>query len=770
MKSKLKKIISILLIVQVLFLNIATGTVRAEEVIPEPEPVVQSTTNSEPQTQQDTTPADQTTDTQDSSTETSEVSSVTPTPMSEEDAEEAAEREALLERRARSQAAKEEYLALLEEGDVNRTESETSAYTTGTNPTSGGAIGTDSTIKTGDATSTGAVLTLVNDNLAGSAGIIPGSGGNQVATSGNGSSSNNNGAIILDNDSTTIQDNDANVNSYLNQSATTGSNNNSDNTGGNASTTTGDANVTGTIITSVNTNVDGVMISEFNVANDHVGDLILDFGVGCVSGCANGPNSIANTGNGSSSTNSGSIDETNNNTTEQTNDAIIGNELVLSADSGNNTSSDNTGGNTNITTGDANVVGNVLTFANTNVAGDIIYAVVNIFGNLIGDILLSEEAINACCGGSSATAANTGNGSNSDNNAGVDIENNDTIQQTNDAIIDNSLDLDARTGNNSTSNNTGGDSSITTGDVDVQASLLNIVNTNIVGGNMWLVLINEAGNWVGKLMGAPEGSIFAASAGSDYTIDENGYITVTNSGNGSNSDNNGQVNQTNNNSTTQTNTANVGNTLNLSANTGGNVANDNTGGNADIKTGDATIIANLVNFVNTNVVGSGKLVVTVVNVFGEWFGDFLTPGQKKELAAAQPQNQDTTPAIGGTIPQHSDSTSSKNEDSDNDVATTTSTNLKTSGGATVTGGQTAGQGNGTQNTSNAGSSFTGFVAGASTSLFAGKFGKEPLVQDAVDRKVRVNLAWVVLLIPIAGFALGIRKTYMFVQNRKKTVV
>ena len=64
------------------------------------------------------------------------------------------------------------------------------------------------------------------------------------------------------------------------------------------------------------------------------------------------------------------------------------------------------------------------------------------------------------------------------------------------------------------------------------------------------------------------------------------------------------------------------NNVDLYANTGGNSASRNTGGDNSITTGDATIVANIINFVNTNISGNGRLFVNVVNVFGSWFGDF----------------------------------------------------------------------------------------------------------------------------------------------------
>jgi hypothetical protein len=169
---------------------------------------------------------------------------------------------------------------------------------------------------------------------------------------------------------------------------------------------------------------------------------------------------------------------------------------------------------------------------------------------------------------------------------------------------------------------------------------------NLVGGNYWLVLVNEAGNWLGKIVGGPEGSNIAGSETMQFIVNDAGEIAVVNSGNGTGSENTGSVAQTNNTNITQTNDAKIVNNVNLAANTGRNSASQNTGGDTKVQTGDATIVANIVNFVNNNIVGDGKLFVTVVNVFGSWIGDFVGPGQKKDetqaVASVGGQSQSNT--------------------------------------------------------------------------------------------------------------------------------
>ena len=507
---------------------------------------------------------------------------------------------------------------------------------------SNGNVG-DTSIGTGNAESNGNIFTTANSNLSGN-GDCCGNGGIGVVNDGNGTGSNNNGSATVSDTNTTDQSNSANISNGLTGASVSGQNSASNNVG-DSYITTGGATTTGTIITSANTNIDGVSVAEFNIVDDHIGDYILDFSAGCVSGCDGFTGLAQNSNNGSNSDNDAIINSDTNNTTNQTNNGTVNNDLYLTANSGDNTASGNTGGDSYITTGGATVVGNVLTFLNNNLSGNVILGVVNIFGDLIGDIILPESAFSAfacaTCGGNT-TLINSGNGDNSDNNTSSNQTVIDTINQVNVADIDNNLILTANTGGNSASGNTGGDAYITTGNANVTAQVLNIASNNIIGGNWWLVIINRAGQWIGQIVGAPQGASFAGSDGTEFAVNEYGEITAINSGNGTGSTNNASVDSTINNTTNQTNNAEVNNNIYLSANTGGNSTNDNTGGDNYITTGDAKVIANLVNFVNNNIVG-GKLLVTFVNVFGSWMGDFVAPGQQKiSKTADNPESNPTT--------------------------------------------------------------------------------------------------------------------------------
>jgi len=175
----------------------------------------------------------------------------------------------------------------------------------------------------------------------------------------------------------------------------------------------------------------------------------------------------------------------------------------------------------------------------------------------------------------------------------------------------------------------------------------------------------------------------------------------------------------------------VVNNINLSANTGGNNANHNTGGNSSITTGDANIIANLVNFVNNNVTGGGRLIVTVVNVFGSWFGNFVTPGHTDDSqlasdpnsnnqASSQSQSSGTQNSGSGSLNTSSSNSSSNPTHTPNPLGTYITTNLPKANAATLLASLNSTNG-------------SGEVLGASTESNA----------SFTKGKININLAWLI---------------------------
>src|SRR3989344_2972822 len=243
---------------------------------------------------------------------------------------------------------------------------------------SSGNVG-DTSINTGDATANGTVVNSANQTSVPSPCSVC-VDDVSVKNSGNGTNSNNSTGVDIDSDSAVTVNNDANVNNDLDIGADSGNNAASYNVG-DSEIETGDANVSGVVITSVNET--GLGIVEYNIIDDQMGDVILvvpDGLFGCGACGADGDVDVQNTGNGTESTNSASVDVASDSNTDITNDANIVNNLDLVANSGYNDTSYNTGGDSSITTGDANVSANLLNFVNTTISGGVAF-IVNIFGD-----------------------------------------------------------------------------------------------------------------------------------------------------------------------------------------------------------------------------------------------------------------------------------------------------------------------------------------------------------------------------------------------------
>ena len=164
----------------------------------------------------------------------------------------------------------------------------------------------------------------------------------------------------------------------------------------------------------------------------------------------------------------------------------------------------------------------------------------------------------------------SGNGSGSFSAADVDISSTTTVIQTNTADVVNNIDLSANTGDNSATNNTDGDTTITTGDITQNVDVLNVANAN------------------------------GTNDGASYTQETNVNI----SDNGTGSTNNVTIDLTNDRDIDQSNDANIENNINLDANTGGNNASGNTGGSVNVSSGDVSQTTSITNCLNLNWFGA----------------------------------------------------------------------------------------------------------------------------------------------------------------------
>ena len=256
---------------------------------------------------------------------------------------------------------------------------------------------------------------------------------------------------------------------------------------------------------------------------------------------------VAAVDNGSGSTNTVTANESSQTSIVATNNSSTSNTVIANADTGGNSANANNG-TTNVTTGEAQSNTTISNGSNTN-------AVVTDCG---------------CSTGSDQNVTVSENGSGSTNNASVANASTTNVTTTNNATITNNVKGTVNTGGNVSSGNNG-NTSITTGAIQVLTNISNAYNTNFVS------------------LGAPK--------------DEDTNITI--SGNGVGSANSVNMKNANFVSVNVLNNAHVLNDVLYDLNTGGNSANANIG-NVAILTGGIVAKTSITNAGNKNVVEIGK--------------------------------------------------------------------------------------------------------------------------------------------------------------------
>lgn len=178
--------------------------------------------------------------------------------------------------------------------------------------------------------------------------------------------------------------------------------------------------------------------------------------------------------NGKGSSNEISIKNEESKTVEQSNNAEISNQVESETQTGNNETPNNSG-ETEITTGNASTEVAVVNSGNTN------------------------QVQAGCCPTSGGSAQITGNGTDSSNQINSDQKSSTVVSQNNGAQITNNIVVNANTGDNEVSDNTG-DVSIATGSVNTKIGVLNSVNNSYasVGGGLTGLNLKIAGNGTGS--------------------------------------------------------------------------------------------------------------------------------------------------------------------------------------------------------------------------------------------------------------------------------
>jgi hypothetical protein len=307
------------------------------------------------------------------------------------------------------------------------------------------------------------------------------------------------------------------------------------------------------------------------------GDLMLD------------PNQIINSG--PNSQNGIATNDNNNLDINVQADGQIVNNINAGSQSGDATVSQNTTGG-DAQSGDATTLVNLINMINSGIdSPNSFLGVININGNLDGDILLPQNLV--------ATIDTTG--PNSTNTVSQNGNTTTNVTAVDNKSITNNTDLAAASGQANVSGNTNaGDA--TSGSADTKINIYNLTGRQIIGDNAILVFVNVKGHWTGLILNAPAGQ-----------------NTVL--GTGPNSSN--TINGTTNNNTNVNATANssIVNNVTGTAQSGDASVTDNTNGGS-AKTGNASVAANIFNLIGSKLSLNGWFGVLFINVLGSWNGSF----------------------------------------------------------------------------------------------------------------------------------------------------
>jgi len=256
--------------------------------------------------------------------------------------------------------------------------------------------------------------------------------------------------------------------------------------GGNASVETGDAYAGANVTNLANTNIvnSTYMLLSLNNFGTFSSDLVLpgkDFFSGMFS-------NIGKTGSDLG--------------LEIENDADIDNEIEVEANTGENETEASTG-DASTETGDAVAGANVTDVTNSNFFNtNSFYILLRVYGNWTGNIFGLPPGINWQETENGIEIFGTEVEGSSTKSSGGGLLGNLNLTSENDADIDNEIEVYALTGKNKVS---GGEASVATGNAYAGANVINVANTNIIGTNWILAIVNIFGDWNGNLaFGRPD--------------------------------------------------------------------------------------------------------------------------------------------------------------------------------------------------------------------------------------------------------------------------
>ena len=276
-----------------------------------------------------------------------------------------------------------------------------------------------------------------------------------------------------------------------------------------------------------------------------------------------------------------------NGVTYSTANTAVNNDISVAANSGNALVAANTTAG-NATSGSATAVANVLNFLNsTIVSGKSFIGVININGNLNGDILLPPHFIDELLASNVPTLS-----------IAAPINSTGALDTSVSQSITNAVTATANSGNATVDKNTNAGNA-TSGNGSTNITTFNLTGDSVIGKNALLVFVNVLGTWYGLIFNAPSGAT-AATLGGNVTSASTVPPQVI-----------GQYD------TSQT----IHNNIAAIAQTGDASVTKNT--NAGSATsGNAKVAVNILNVAQSALSLSDWFGILFINVFGSWTGSF----------------------------------------------------------------------------------------------------------------------------------------------------
>jgi hypothetical protein len=353
-----------------------------------------------------------------------------------------------------------------------------------------------------------------------------------------------------------------------------------------------------------------------NILGNQNGDLTLaptesrNGGGGTLGGAAAVDSTGPNSNNVSGLNNTDTLD------VKAKNQGNIVNNVDLAAASGNANATGNTSAG-NVASGQASAEVNIINMINSLInSGSSFFGILNIMGNLNGDVLFPNGFLNGLVPTAAAPAGTSAqvNGTGPDSNNQAEATSAGKANITNSAFngVSNKIQTTAASGAASADSNsqTG---PLSSGAAKTTQGLFNLANSSVLGDNAVLVIVNVLGHWIGTIMNLPGG-------GSTESALLTGNATVGAKGTGPDSNNQAAVTGDSASNIDQSSVGTITNNVNVNAKSGDASARRNTSVGS-VSTGNSSAASSVANIFNSVLNLKHWFGVLVINVFGDWTGD-----------------------------------------------------------------------------------------------------------------------------------------------------